>query len=75
MHVKLRFCACFEHRVPWNSGKYRMWSNLIKLRVKHVRNMIKTYNLQYGFEKVDKTINLLHKLQKKLSGAALVGFI
>ena len=36
--------------------------------------MIKTYNLQYVFQKVSKTINVLYKLQKKLSGAPLVRF-
>ena len=24
-NLKLRYCACFEHGVPWCSGNYRMW--------------------------------------------------
>ena len=42
--------------------------------LKRVRDMIKTYNLQYVFQRVNKTINVLYKLQKKLSGAPLVRF-
>ena len=24
-HLNLRFCTCFEQRVPWHSGNYRVW--------------------------------------------------
>ena len=24
-HLNFRLCACFEHRVPWHSGNYRVW--------------------------------------------------
>ena len=24
-HLNFRYCACFEQRVPWHSGSYRMW--------------------------------------------------
>ena len=62
--TKLRFCACLEQVVVLECG----------FTLKRVRDMIKTYNLQYVFQKVSKTINVLYKLQKKLSGAPLVRF-
>ena len=62
--TKLRFCACLEQVLVLECG----------FTLKRVRDMIKTYNLQYVFQKVSKTINVLYKLQKKLSGAPLVRF-
>ena len=62
--TKLRFCACLEQVVLLECG----------FTLKRVRDMIKEYNLQYVFQKVSKTINVLYKLQKKLSGAPLVRF-
>ena len=25
-HLNFRYCTCLEHRVPWHSGKYRLWT-------------------------------------------------